>query len=94
MNKQDIKVMFKAGQLVRIKDVRKGQNSVSYIPVYVIENNQRVVDTHTGLTSNRHKMKRLPLHSICLFIKENQEICHLLHEEQIVECYTGWIEPL
>jgi len=90
--------MFKAGQLVKIKDVRKGPNSVSYIPGYVIENNQRVVEkseyTHTGLTSNRHKMKRLPLHSICLFIKENQEICHLLHEEQIVECYTDWIDPL
>lgn len=90
--------MFKAGQLVRIKDVRKGPNSVSYIlsyiPVYVIENNQRVVDKSIYLTSNRHKMKRLPLNSICLFIKENQEICHLLHEEQIVECYTDWIEPL
>lgn len=87
--------MFKAGQLVRIKDVRKGALSVSYVPVYVIENNQRVVEhTSKGLASYRHKMKRLPLHSICLFIKENQEICHLLHEEQIVECYSHWIEPL
>lgn len=91
--------MFKAGQLVKIKDVRKGALSVSYVPVFVIENDQRVVEsfkhTHTGLTSNRHKMKRLPLHSICLFIKQDKEtLSHLLHEEQIVECYTDWIEPL
>jgi hypothetical protein len=88
--------MFKPGQLVRIKDVRKGALSVSYVPVYVIENDQRVVEhTSKGLTSYRHKMKKLPLHSICLFIKEDKEtLSHLLHEDQIIECYTDWIEPL
>jgi hypothetical protein len=91
--------MFKPGQLVRIKDVRKGALSVSYVPVYVIENDQRATEEHkntySGLTYRRNKMKKLPLHSICLFIKEDKEtLSHLLHEDQIIECYTDWIEPL
>jgi hypothetical protein len=87
--------MFKAGQLVRIKDVRKGALSVSYVPVYVIENNQRVVEhTSKGLASYRHKMKRLPLHSICLFLEYYGANVYLLHEEQIIEAHMDWIEPL
>lgn len=89
--------MFKPGQLVRIKDLRKGALSVSYVPAYVIENNQRVVEhTSKGLASYRHKIKKLPLYSICLFIKakDKEKLSHLLHKEQIVECYTDWIEPL
>ena len=62
--------MIKPGDLVRIKDIRKGPNSVSYAPSYIIENGQRVIEhTSKGLTSYRHKMKRVPIDSICLFLK-------------------------
>lgn len=90
--------MFKPGQLVRIKDVRKGALSVSYVPVYVIENAQRATEEHkntySGLTYRRPKIKNLPFETICLFLKSEQIKTYLLHEDQIVECYYKWIEPL
>lgn len=90
--------MFKPGQLVRIKDVRKGALSVSYLPVYVIENDQRATEEHkntySGLTDRRPKIKNLPFETICLFLKSEQTNTYLLHEDQIVECYYKWIEPL
>ena len=101
--------MFKPGQLVRIKNLRTeytaledcvvtATGGVSYVVTFIMENDQRATEEHkntySGLTYRRPKIKNLPFETICLFLKSEQTKTYLLHEDQIVECYYKWLEPL
>ena len=88
---------MKPGQLVIVKG--NGKQVATYIPAYIIRNDERVPYSSIGYayalqTTERYDIIQLPLESICLFLNDDGSRSFLLYGDQIVEVHSTWIEAI